>query len=262
MAGTLYSEENQEGTYNLIIRQKSLNFIPGDEYEYSNSGYVLLAKIIEKASGMKFSKFMEERIFRSIGLNRTFIYDNPDKIGTNTATGNKWGGDEKFKRSADLNSTVVGQSNVYSCVDDLLQWDNNFYKNRLGEWDFSKEMTTLTPLNNGSNSNYAFGLELSQFKGLKTISHQGGTEGFQAMYIQIPSEKFAVVCLFNIGVDVTGLAYKITDLFVKGNPQADIASIKPEKTEVDSAMLQKYEGKYFDKNYWMDATITRRTTYF
>jgi hypothetical protein len=77
------------------------------------------------------------------------------------------------------------------------------------------------------------------------------------MYIQIPSEEFAVVCLFNIGIDVTGLAYKITDLFVKGNPQSDIVSIKPEKTEVDSAVLQKYTGKYFDKNFWMDATITR-----
>jgi CubicO group peptidase (beta-lactamase class C family) len=172
MAGTLYSEENQEGAYKLITRQKSLNFTPGEEYEYSNSGYVLLAMIIEKASGMKFSKFMEDRIFRSIGLNRTFIYDNPDKTGTNIATGNKWGGDKKFMRSADLYCTSVGQSNVYSCVDDLLQWDKNFYKNRLGKWDFSKEMTTLAPLNNGSNSNYAFGLELSQFKGLKTISHQ------------------------------------------------------------------------------------------
>ena len=257
MAGTLFSEEDQEGTYNLITRQKTLNFRPGDEYEYSNSGYILLAKIIENVSGTKFSKFMEERIFRSIGLDRTFIYDDPEKTGTNTATGNKWGGDEKFMRTADLKSTAVGQSNVYSCVDDLLQWDNNFYKNRLGEWDFSKEMTTLMPLNNGTMSNYAFGLEISQFNGLKTISHQGGTEGFQAIYIQIPSEKFSVVCLFNIGIDVTGLAYKITGLYVKGNPEADIPSIRPEKTEVDSAILQKYTGKYFDKSLWMDATITR-----
>jgi hypothetical protein len=112
------------------------------------------------------------------------------------------------------------------------------------------------PLNNGTQCNYAFGLEISQFKGLKTISHQGGTEGFQAMYIQVPSEKFAVVCLFNIGIDVTGLAYKITDLFVKGVPQAEIASVKPEKVEVDSAVLHKYEGKYFDEKYWMDATLT------
>ena len=256
MAGTLFTEENQEGTYKLIVRQKTLNFRPGEEYEYSNSGYILLAKIIEKASGMKFSKFMEERIFRPIGLDRSFIYDDPEKTGTNTATGNKWGGDEKFMRSADLKSTAVGQSNVYSCVDDLLQWDNNFYKNRLGGWDFSKEMTTLMPLNNGNKSNYAFGLEISQFNGLKTISHQGGTEGFQAIYIQIPSEKFSVVCLFNIGIDVTSLAYRITGLFIKGNPQGEIAPIKPEKTEVDSAILQKYAGKYFDKNLWMDATIT------
>jgi CubicO group peptidase (beta-lactamase class C family) len=257
MAGTLYLEENQKGAYNLITRQKSLNFRPGDEYEYSNSGYVLLAEIIEKASGMKFSKFMEEKIFRPIGLNRTFIYDNPEKAGTNTATGNKWGGDKKFMRTADLNNTTVGQSNVFSCVDDLLQWDNNFYKNKLGGWDFRKEMTSLIPLNNGNSSNYAFGLEISEYNGLKTISHQGGTGGYQSMYIQIPSEKYAIVCLFNIGIDVTALAYRITDLFVKGKPQTESASIKPEQAEVDSTLLEKYTGKYFDKNYWMDATITR-----
>lgn len=257
MAGTLNLKETQEDIYNLINKQKSLNFKPGEEHEYSNSGYVLLVKIIEKTSGMKFGKFIEEKIFRPIGMNQTFIYDYPDKIIMNSAVGNSWGGDEKFKRSDDLNSTVVGQSNVYTCVEDFLQWDNNFYKNMLGKWDFSKEMTTLVTLKNGDTCNYAFGLEISQHKGLKTISHQGGTFGFQAKYIQIPSEKFAVVCLFNIGIDVNGLAYKIIDLFVKGNPQPDNASIHPEKAKVDSSVLQKYVGKYFDESYWMEATITK-----
>jgi len=257
MAGTLDSKETQEETYNLIIKQKSLNFKPGDEYIYSNSGYVLLVKIIEKTSGMRFSKFIEEKIFRPIGMNQTFIYDNPDKIIKNSAVGYSWGGDEKFKRSDYLNSTVVGQSNVYTCVEDFLQWDNNFYKNMLGKWDFSKEMTTLITLKNGDTCNYAFGLEISEHKGLKTISHQGGTLGFTALYIQIPSEKFAVVCLFNIPTDVNGLAYKITDLFIKGNPQPDNASIQQEKVKVDSSVLQKYVGKYFDESYWMEATITR-----
>jgi CubicO group peptidase (beta-lactamase class C family) len=257
MAGTLYSKETQEEIYSLIIKQKSLNFKPGDEYLYSNSGYVLLVNIIEKTSGMRFSKFIEEKIFRPIGMYQTFIYDNPDKIIMNSAVGHTWGGDKKFKRSDDLNSTVVGQSNVYTCVEDFLLWDNNFNKNMLGEWDFSKEMTSLTTLTNGDTCNYAFGLEISEHKGLKTISHQGGTGDFTAQYIQIPSEKFAVVCLFNIPTDVTGLAYKITDLFVKGIPQPDNASIQPEKVKVDSSVLQTYVGKYFDESYWIESTITK-----
>jgi CubicO group peptidase (beta-lactamase class C family) len=257
MAGTLFSKDTQEETYNLIIKQKSLDFKPGEEHEYSNSGYVLLAKIIEKTSGMKFSRFIEERVLLPIGMNQTLIYDSPDKIIKNRATGHTWGGDEKFKRSGGMNSTVVGQSNVYTCVEDYLQWNNNFYKNKLGKWDFSKEMTSLITLTNGDACNYAFGLEISEYKGLKTVSHQGGTGDFTAQYIQIPSEKFAVVCLFNIPHDVTGLAYKITDLYVKGKPQADIAPIKPEKIKVDSSMLQKYVGKYFDENYWFEVTITR-----
>ena len=257
MAGTQDSIETQDGIYSLIIKQKSLNFKPGDEFLYSNSGYVLLVKIIEKTSGMKFSKFIEQTIFQPVGMNQTAIYDNPGKIIENSASGHTWGGDEKFKRTGIRNSTVVGQSNIYTCVDDFLQWDNNFYKNKLGKWDFTKEMTSLTTLSNGDTCKYAFGLDISEHKGLKTISHQGGTGDFTAQYVQIPSEKFAVVCLFNIPVDVTGLAYKITDLFVKGNPKTVVASLHPEKTIIDFAVFQRYVGKYFDENRWLEATITK-----
>jgi len=257
MAGTQDSIETQDGIYSLIIKQKSLNFKPGDEFLYSNSGYVLLVKIIEKISGMKFSKFIEQMIFQPVGMNQTAIYDNSDKIIQNSASGHTWGGDDKFKRTAKRNSTVVGQSNIYTCIEDFLQWDNNFYKNKLGKWDFTREMTSWTTLTNGDTCNYAFGLDISEHNGLKTISHQGGTGDFTAQYVQVPSEKFAVVCLFNIPVDVTGLAYKITDLFVKGNPKTVASAPTPEKIKIDSIILQSYVGKYFDENLWLQSTITK-----
>ena len=261
MAGTQDSIETQDGIYSLIIKQKSLNFTPGDEFLYSNSGYVLLVKIIEKASGMKFSKFIEERIFRPVGMSQTAIFDKPGKIIKNSASGHTWGGDDKFKRTGKRNSTVVGQSNIYTSVDDFLQWDNNFYKNKLGKWDFTREMTSRITLTNGDTCSYAFGLEISEHNGLKTISHQGGTGDFTAQYVQIPSEKFAVVCLFNLPVDVTGLAYKITDLFVKGKPKTVASAPNPEKIRIDSAVLQTYVGKYFDEKLWLQATITKEANH-
>ncbi len=257
MAGTQDSVETQEGIYSLIIKQKSLNFKPGDEFLYSNSGYVLLVKIIEKISGMKFSQFIEEKIFQPVGMNQTAIYDNPGKIIMNSASGHTWVGDEKFKRTGKRNSTVVGQSNIYTCVNDFLQWDNNFYKNKLGKWDFTQEMTSRTTLTIGDTCSYAFGLEISEHNGLKTISHQGGNGDFTAQYVQIPSEKFAVVCLFNLPVDVTGLAYKITDLFVKGKTKTVASAPNPEKVMVDSNVLKTYVGNYFDENLWFEATITK-----
>jgi CubicO group peptidase (beta-lactamase class C family) len=259
MSGTQDSTETQDGIYSLIIKQKSLNFKPGGEFLYSNSGYVLLVKIIEKISGMKFSQFIEQRIFQPAGMNQTAIYDNPGKIIMNSASGHTWGGDEKFKRTGKRNSTVVGQSNIYTNVDDYLQWDNNFYKNKLGKWNFTKEMTTRIILSNGDTCSYAFGLEISEHNGLKTISHQGGTGDFTAQYVQVPSEKFAVVCLFNIPVDVTSLAYKITDLIVTGKPKTVAKTIHPEKAVVDSLTLQKYVGKYFDEKQWLEINITRES---
>ena len=257
MAGTQDSTETQEEIYNLIIKQKSLNGKPGDEFLYSNSGYVLLVKIIEKTSGLAFSKFIEERIFQPSRMNKTAIYDHPGKIIKNSASGHTWGGDEKFKRTGINNSSVVGQSNIYTCAEDFLQWDNNFYKNKLGKWNFTREMTSQTILSNGDTCSYAFGLKIGEHNGLKTISHQGGTADFTAQYIQIPTEKFAVVCLFNIPVDVTGLAYKITDLYIKGKPKTVAAALPPEKIVMDSTVLQSYIGKYLDAKQGLVTTITQ-----
>jgi CubicO group peptidase (beta-lactamase class C family) len=257
LAGTQDSTETHEEIYRLIIKQKLLNFKPGDEFLYSNSGYVLLVKIIEKTSGMVFSKFIEEKVFKPTGMNKTFIYDNAGKITTNSAAGHTWTGDEKFKQTGSINSTVVGQSNIYTCVNDFLQWDNNFYKNKLGKWDFTKVMTSRTTLSNGDTCSYAFGLDIAEHNGLKTISHQGGTGDFTAQYIQVPSEKFAVVCLFNIPVDVTGLAYKITDLYIKRKPKTVNTSLHPEKAMVDTAVLEKYTGKYLDTKQGLVATISQ-----
>jgi hypothetical protein len=127
----------------------------------------------------------------------------------------------------------------------------------LGKWNFGRDMATQIALNNGDTCDYAFGLEISDYHGLKTIAHQGGTGDFTAQYFQIPSEKFAVVCLFNIPTDVTGLAYKITDLFVKGTPQPVNDSKKPEIIKVDSSVLQGYVGKYFDEYHGFGGTVTK-----
>jgi len=257
MAGTLFSENNREGDYDFIAGQKSLNFKPGDEYNYSNSGYVLLGKIVEKISGMKFSKFVEENIFTPLGMTHSYIYDNPGRITDNSATGHIREGEGKYRESGYENSSLTGVSNVYTSIEDILQWDNNFYNNKLGRWDFSKEMTALTPLNNGDECNYAFGLHISEYKGLKTISHGGGSGDFSTFYLQIPSEKLSVVCLFNINAGATSLAYKIADLFIKESPQNIAHPSKPEKADIDSSLLQICTGKYFDNAYWIEVTITR-----
>jgi CubicO group peptidase (beta-lactamase class C family) len=257
MAGTLYDKENQEGVYSLICNQKALNFKPGDEFLYSNSGYVLLVKIIEKTSGMTFGNFIEEKIFKPAGMSHSFIYDNPGESRINCAEGHAWGGDKKFKKTAEPTSTVVGQSNVYANIGDFLEWDNNFYNNKLGKWDFSKGMTSRTVLSDGDTCFYAFGLEISDYNGFKTVSHQGGDVDFTTQYTQIPSEKFAVVCLFNIPVDVTGLAHKITDLVLKEATQKVTPATKLEKIMVDSSLLQQYTGRYFAEKYLLEATISR-----
>lgn len=257
MAGTLFNEnETQESVYKLIINQDALNFKPGDEYMYTNSGYILLANIVEKISGKKFSKFIEEDIFMPSGMKCSSIFDNPDRIINNRANGHSRGGEEKFKTTLKESSTSVGESNVYTSLEDFLQWDNNFYKNKLGKWDFGKEMTSLTTLSNGDTCSYAFGLEISEHNGFGAVSHQGGMLDFTDQYIQIPSERLSVVCMFNIPVDVTGLAYSIIDLMLKGAQQPGNITSKPEMIKVDSSILKLYAGKYFNDLHGFGTTIS------
>jgi CubicO group peptidase (beta-lactamase class C family) len=257
LAGTLFDRQNLEDTYKLIIKQKSLNFNPGDEYSYSNSGYVLLARIIEKVSGMQFSTFVEEKLLKPIGMGNTRIYDSEDIVIENSAKGHTWDGEKKFRTAGAMNNTTVGISNAYTCLEDFLKWDNNFYNNLLADWDFGKEMTAQTTFNNGKLCAYAFGLELSEYRGMKTVAHQGGTGDFTAQFFQIPSERFSVICLFNIPTDVTGLTYNITNLFYTGRIDQENVSQKPVIIKADTSVLLSYSGKYFDDKHGFGGNVSR-----
>ncbi|TAJ11802.1 serine hydrolase [Marinilabiliaceae bacterium JC017] len=260
MAGkSIENKDTMEEIYNLIINQRSLNNQPNAEYIYSNSGYILLAKIVEKASGKTFSQYVEEKLLRAIGMNQSFIYDSRDKINKKSATPHQPDTNHKFKIVDDLDILTFGESNVFTTIDDYLLWDNNFYQNKLGEWDFNKAMTSQVTLTNGDTCHYAFGLNKSLYKGLTTISHQGGTLGFSTQYIQIPSERLSVVCMFNVHTNVTNLAYQIIDLFIEGETKQDETTTQLKKARVDSTILHNYAGRYICETDWFGINISQES---
>jgi len=199
-----------------LSRQKELNFKPGDENSYSNSGYFLLSEIVSRVSGLETSAFAKKYIFDPLGMNNTHFHDDPNMIVKNRAYGyspKKEGG----YRLDILRLKVIGDLGVFTTVEDFLKWDQNFYKNKLGGGTQSliDMMKTRGKLNNGEVIPYAFGLNISHYGGLRIVSHGGSAVGYVAQYMQFPDHRFSVVILSNLSTFSTGrIARKIADLYL------------------------------------------------
>ena len=203
-----------EDAFAMIARQRHLNFPPGDEYLYSNSGYFLISQIIPRVTGKSLREWASEKIFKPLGMNNTQFLDDLRMVVPNRATGyrrTKGGGFEIDVSKLDL----VGDDGVFSTVDDLLLWDQNLYENRLGGAAVLKEMLTPGVLNDGVTQEYALGLDVSTYRGLNTVGHDGSWVGYRAGILQFPEQEFSVVCLCNRSdAEPMDLARRTADIYL------------------------------------------------
>lgn len=218
----------------LIIRQEELNFAPGDEFLYSNSGYFLLAEIVKRVTGDSMRVYAEGKIFKPLGMTHTHFHDDFTQIVKSRASGfgRKKGGEFWINMTT---LGMIGDGGVFTSVDDLLLWDQNFYDNKLGKADKRLIDKMLTPgvLNSGEKLDYAFGLGISEHKGLKMVSHGGSFVGFRADMIRFPEQKFSVIVLANLGnINPSRLAKKVADIYLTDQ-------FKPEKKKSDVAKTSK-----------------------
>lgn len=235
----------------MIARQKELNFAPGDEFLYSNSGYFLLAEIVKRVTGDSMRVYAEDKIFKPLGMTHTHFHDDHTQIVKSRASGygRKKGGDFWINMTT---LGMIGDGGVFTSVDDLLLWDQNFYDNKLGKADKSLIDKMLTPgvLKSGEKLDYAFGLGISEYKGLKMVSHGGSFVGFRADMIRFPEQKFSVIVLANLGnINPSRLAKQVADIYLadqfkpeKKKPDA----AKTSKKKPDSKMAKKIPGEILD----------------
>jgi len=199
----------------LISRQKALNFMPGDEYLYSNTNYFLMSVVIRRSTGKPLSQFAEENIFKPLGMPHTRFYDDRSIIvpGRVAAYEPRPGGG--FSVGWSTNYDQVGGGGLMSTVDDLLLWDRNFYDNMLGKGTLLRELQTPGVLNNGKPIRYALGLSLSTYRGLPIVEHGGALFGYRTELLRFPEQKFSVICLCNLGTARPGdLAYQVADIYL------------------------------------------------
>lgn len=226
----------------LIVRQSDLNFLSGDEFLYSNSGYTLIALLVERVSGQTLREFTDEHIFRPLHMHATHFHDNRFEIVRNRAVSYRRAAEGRFEVSYLLNFEGVGPGGLYTTVQDLFLWDRNFYRNQLEHApNFLDLMHTRGILTNGDTLDYAFGLRFGHYKGLETIGHSGAFMGFRADYLRIPEYNFALSTLCNLGdIDPAQLNRQIADIYLR---------------EVITDKLREYIGTYRNKDFGVSYEI-------
>jgi CubicO group peptidase (beta-lactamase class C family) len=209
----------REHMLDMVSHQKELNLSPGDEYLYCNMGYCLLAEIVARLSGQSFGEFAAANIFRPLGMTNTHVHDDHQRIVRNRAYSYEPEGDNSF-RNAVANRSAVGGGGIYSTVEDLARWVNNFDHGRVGGPAVLKQMHERGVLNNGRRrSLYAFGLYIDDYKGVKMVAHGGVSAGYRSDIIRFPDQKLAVVLLANTSaIDALQLSREVADIVLFGAP--------------------------------------------
>jgi len=198
----------------LLARQKALNFAPGERYLYSNSGYLLLGKIVERVSGKTLRQFVDERIFRPLGMRVSLIRDDHTEMIEHRASGYAPLEDGGF-RIAESHYDMVGDGSVFTTVRDLYRWDQNFYHQKIGGEKVAESQHETLVLNDGRNMLYAAGLEIGAYGGLRFVAHSGSWVGFKAQLLRFPEQRFSVICLCNDeSANPTALALQIADIYL------------------------------------------------
>ena len=217
------------------IRDKPLDFPPGEKFKYSNSGYVLLGWVVELASGQSYETFLREHIFRPLGMNDSG-YDSNTAVIPQRASG-YMPGPTGLTNAPYIDMHVPGGAGaLYSTAADLLRWTQGLFGGKLLSAASLEKMTT--PF----KSSYAFGLGVSTVKGHKVISHEGGIEGFDTQLTYYPESKVTVVVLANVnGTAVGELAGQLAALAFG---ETVTLSAERKDVEVPVAVLQRYVGVY------------------
>jgi CubicO group peptidase (beta-lactamase class C family) len=228
----------------IVPRQKALNFTPGAEYLYSNTGFTLLAVIVKRVSGESLRAFADEKIFKPLGMTSTHFHDDYTMLVP--------GRTSAYVRRADgwhvsiPNFDVYGATSLFTTVGDLLKWEANFDNTVVGDRAILGQMQTRTRLTNGDTSNYGFALVMSRYRGVREVSHNGSDAGYRSYVGRFPDQGLAIAIECNAATaNTTVLAHGVADAYL-GSALAAVPPRPPHPTAiaVPAAALEKRAGAY------------------
>jgi CubicO group peptidase (beta-lactamase class C family) len=237
----------QEDVLRLMAAQRELNYPPGEEFLYVNSGYALLALILERAAGMPFARLARDRIFAPLAMASTGVKENFEMVLDRAAGGYYETDDGSWKRSV-VTDSVVGPTNVWSTVEDLACWERNFVTAQLGGQALVDRLTKPVTLNDGTPVTYGFGLETGTYRGWKLVEHGGQHGGHCGHLARFPEAGFSVAVLFNaFRSDSREYALRVADLALEDRSQPAVDKQgTPERYHQNVGDLDRFSGIYLN----------------
>ena len=199
----------------ILAHARGLNFAPGSQFEYNNGAYRLLAAIVERVSGQRFSAFVDTNIFKPLGMAQSYIHDDAAQVIPNRATGYSRAKDGFRLVVRTYTDVVVGNSGLFTTAADLLRWTHNFADPRVGDAALVREMETPVIATGWSDSSrYGLGVEIAQHRGLRTVAHGGGDDGVRSYVVRYPERDLAMAILCNRDdMDPGTVARAIAEIF-------------------------------------------------
>ena len=235
----------EDDVLRAVTRQKELNFEPGSEYLYSNTGFTLLAVIVKRVSGKSLRDFADERIFRPLGMTSTHFHDDHTMIvpGRTQAYQPRKGGG--WRISIPVFDTD-GATSLFTTVGDLLKWEQNFADAKIGGPALVAKLTTTGTLNDGEPISYARGVVVDRYRGLATTGHSGADAGYRADVVRFPEQGLAVTALCNLAnINPSQLTRRVAEVYLGAEmtPEDDAVASRP--TAVSAGQLARYAGAYW-----------------
>ena len=197
----------------IILDTDKPVFAPGSQYSYSNTGYALLALIVEQVAEQPFQDYVKQRIFKPCHMDRSVVFvrglnEVPDRAFGHTKEDGKW-----IRNDQSVTSAVLGDGGVYSSIDDLARWVRALHAERLLTEKSYKAMYTPNVIG-GENTGYGFGWRIDTYKGQTRYHHTGSTRGFSLCLQRFPNRNAAVIVLINNSIEgpITPVAERVSDI--------------------------------------------------
>lgn len=228
----------------MVKKQKELDFDPGSDYSYSNTGYNLLATLVAKVSGKTYAAWLDEHIFKPLDMQSSRSIEDYSKVIKQTAS-SYYGEGNTYYRSNDA-LTAYGSSSIFTTVEDLAKWVIHFQQALDRKDPVYVRMLETGVLNDNKKIDYAYGLQVTRHDSIPNFSHDGGWAGFRTVISNYPDQKLSIILLSNYGnFDTYSNSLAIARVFLKlksAPPREDLSS-RP-TVKVDPAVLRKYTGSY------------------
>ena len=236
----------------IIANQKALNFAPGSEWLYSNSGFFLLSVIVERVSGKRLAQFAAENIFTPLGMKSTVYRDGHTQLLPHRALAYE-AKEKEGGYALDVSYfEQTGDGAVHTSVGDLLKWDENFYSGQIGGKELLAELQEPAKLDSGKTLKYAKGLMVETYRGLPIVEHGGSWGGYRAQLLRFPEQHFSVVCLCNAGnAGPEKRALRVADIYLSEQMKEPAPrAAEPSKREKRESVvlppdaLARYQGSF------------------